>query len=92
VHLTYGIWSQWSDNPHEDLQHASDHAHTASALHDSNSNVLALLSNLDWIQRRYDQAAADAQRAATRICHAGRSEQCERSPSISDSRRAIEAS
>ena len=38
-------------------------AQKALALDDSNSDALALLSCVDWLQRRFDQAVADGERA-----------------------------
>lgn len=38
-------------------------AHAALALDDSNSDALAILSYLDFFQRRYDQQVAEAERA-----------------------------
>jgi adenylate cyclase len=57
------VWNQWSANPQADLQRGSDLAHKALALDDSNSTGLSLLSYVDWMQGRFDQAVADAQRA-----------------------------
>ena len=57
------VWNQWSESPGEDLQHASELAHAALALDDSNSDALAILSYLDFFQRRYDQQVAEAERA-----------------------------
>jgi tetratricopeptide (TPR) repeat protein len=45
------------------LKRSAELAHKALALDDSNSDALALLSHVDWLQRRFDQAVADAQRA-----------------------------
>jgi adenylate cyclase len=57
------VWSEWSAAPRADLQRASELAQKALALDDSNSTALALLSYVDWMQRRFDQAVADAERA-----------------------------
>jgi adenylate cyclase len=57
------VWNQWSANPQADLQHASEFAQKALALGDSNSVALGLLSYIDWIQLRFNQAVADAKRA-----------------------------
>ncbi len=57
------VWSEWSADPQADVQRASELAHKALALDDSNSSALRLLSYVDWIQRRFDQAVADAERA-----------------------------
>jgi TolB-like protein/class 3 adenylate cyclase/Tfp pilus assembly protein PilF len=59
----WDAFAQWSRNPQADLQRASDLAHQALALDDSNSSALGLLSRLDWMQRRFDQSVADAERA-----------------------------
>jgi tetratricopeptide (TPR) repeat protein len=56
-------WSQWSENPKADLSRASELAHKALALDDSNSSALGVLSYVDWMQQRFDQAVADAERA-----------------------------
>jgi len=60
---TNDFWNQWSADPQADLQRASELAHKALALDDSNSGALSLLSYIDWMQQRFDQAVADAQRA-----------------------------
>jgi adenylate cyclase len=60
---TNDFWNQWSADPQADLQRASELAHKALALDDSNSGALSLLSYIDWMQQRFDQAGADAQRA-----------------------------
>ena len=57
------VWNQWSADPQADLQRASELAHKALALDDSNSTALTLLTQIDWIRKRFDQAVADAQRA-----------------------------
>jgi adenylate cyclase len=59
------VWSQWSGDPQADLKRAAELAHKALALDDSNSDALALLSRADWMQRKFDQAVADAQQAVT---------------------------
>jgi adenylate cyclase len=56
-------WNQWSENPLADLGRASELAKRALALDDSNCSALALLSESDWMQMRYDQAVADGERA-----------------------------
>ena len=53
----------WSGDPQADVQRASELAQKALALDDSNSTALALLSYVDWIQRRFAQAVAGAERA-----------------------------
>jgi adenylate cyclase len=55
-------WNQWGD-PRADLRDASELAQKALALDDTNSSALALLSEIDWMQLRYDQAVADGKRA-----------------------------
>jgi TolB-like protein/Tfp pilus assembly protein PilF len=65
--LTYwwDVFTQWSEDPPADLRRSSALAHQALALDDSNSSALGLLSRLDWMQRRFDSAIADAERAVT---------------------------
>ena len=62
IYLT-SAWNQWSETPQADLEHSSELARKALALDDSNSSALALLSDNDWMQRRFDQAVADGERA-----------------------------
>jgi adenylate cyclase len=57
------VWNQWSEHPKADLERASQLVHKALALDDSNSVALNTLSYVDWMQRRYDQAVVDAERA-----------------------------
>jgi tetratricopeptide (TPR) repeat protein len=45
------------------VQRAAELAHKALALDDSNTDALALLSAIDWVQGRFDEAAGDAERA-----------------------------
>jgi adenylate cyclase len=59
----YDAYNQWSENPQADMQRSSELAHKALALDDSNSTALSALSCGDWMQRRFDQAVADGQRA-----------------------------
>jgi adenylate cyclase len=63
--VTYWLdaWKQWSENPRADLERSSQLAQKALALDDSNSEALSLLSYVDWMQRRYDRAVAEAERA-----------------------------
>jgi adenylate cyclase len=61
----YDTFSQFSENPRADLERASELAQKALALDDSNSDALVVLSDIDWLQRRSDQAVADAKRAIT---------------------------
>lgn len=56
-------WNQWGINPLTDLKHSREMAQKALALDDSNVYALALVSDLDWMQRRFDEAVADGQRA-----------------------------
>ncbi len=58
-------WNQWSANPLGDLEHAMTAARKALALDDSNATALALVSDLDWMQCRFDQAVADGERAVS---------------------------
>jgi adenylate cyclase len=62
IYLT-SAWNQWSETPRADLEHSSDLARKGLALDDSNSSALALLSDNDWMQRRFEQAVADGERA-----------------------------
>jgi tetratricopeptide (TPR) repeat protein len=54
---------RWSDNPEADLNHASELAQKALDLDDSNSAALASLCEIHWMQRRFDQAVAEGERA-----------------------------
>jgi adenylate cyclase len=56
-------WNQWSANPPADLQRSFELAQKALALDDSNSDALALVSEIDWLQRQYDKSIADGERA-----------------------------
>ena len=60
--ISGAAWNQWGD-PRADLKDASELAQKALALDDTNSSALALLSEIDWMQSRYDQAVADGKRA-----------------------------
>jgi adenylate cyclase len=53
----------WSDNPGEDLNHSSELAQKALSLDDSESGALAILCGLHWLQRRFDQAISEGERA-----------------------------
>jgi adenylate cyclase len=57
------FWNQWSDNAQADLARSFEMAHKALAVDESNSDALELLSYVDWMLRRFDQAVADAKRA-----------------------------
>jgi adenylate cyclase len=52
-----------SNSVEADLQHALELAQRALALDDSCSSALGLLSRVNWMLRRFDQALNDAQRA-----------------------------
>ena len=52
-----------SDNPEADLNHASELAQKALDLDDSNSAALPSLCEIHWMQRRFDQAVAEGERA-----------------------------
>jgi adenylate cyclase len=54
---------RWSKNPGGDLKHSSELAHNALALDDSNSSALALMSQIDWMQRQFARAVAEGERA-----------------------------
>jgi adenylate cyclase len=56
-------WNQWSENPQSDFEHSTEMARKALALDDSNCSALALLSDSDWMQTRFDQAVANGERA-----------------------------
>jgi adenylate cyclase len=64
VHLM-AAWNQWSANPLADLAQSSELARNALVLEDTNSAALALLSEGDWMQMRFDQAVVDGKRAVT---------------------------
>jgi adenylate cyclase len=53
----------WSQNPQADKERSSELVQKALALDDSNSLALAMLSYVDWMQRRFDQAVAEGERA-----------------------------
>jgi adenylate cyclase len=59
----YDAWNQWSENPHTDFERSRELAEKALALDDSNSDALALLSDVDWNERQFDQAVDNARRA-----------------------------
>jgi tetratricopeptide (TPR) repeat protein len=49
-------------NPQADLEHSRALAQKALALDDSNVYALGLVTDLDWMQRRFDEAVADGER------------------------------
>jgi adenylate cyclase len=53
---------QWSENPQADLARSYELARKALALDDSDGVALTQLCDIDWQQRRYDQAVADGER------------------------------
>ena len=53
---------RWSDNPASDLERSYELARKALVLDDSNAIALAQLSQIDWLQRRFDKAVAEAER------------------------------
>jgi adenylate cyclase len=57
------VGNQWSQDPAADLKRADDFAQKALALDDSNLTALTLISCDDVTEGKYDQAAADAERA-----------------------------
>jgi len=57
------VWNQWSDNPRADLERATELAHKALALDDTNSDALTLMCESDWMHSHFDQAVADGERA-----------------------------
>jgi len=52
----------WSENPATDLKRAAELAQHALALDDSDGTALALQCEIDWMQRRYDEAVAEGRR------------------------------
>jgi adenylate cyclase len=56
-------WNQWGANPQADLVRSAEFTQKALALDDSNADALRLLSYVNWMQRRFDQAVANAERA-----------------------------
>ena len=55
----------WSQNPEADLKHASDLARKALALDDSEARAMTSLCAADWLQRRFDEAVAECNRAVS---------------------------
>jgi adenylate cyclase len=55
-------WFGWSENRGEDLDHASQLAHKALALDDSNSYAIAKLCEIHYLQSQYDQAVTECER------------------------------
>jgi adenylate cyclase len=53
----------WSDNSAADLNHAAELAEKALSLDDSDSGALATLCEIHWLQRRFDQALSEGERA-----------------------------
>jgi adenylate cyclase len=62
IHMM-AAWNQWSGNPFADLKQATELGHKALTLDDTDSSALSLLCESDWMQKRYDQAVADGERA-----------------------------
>jgi adenylate cyclase len=54
---------RWSEHPGVDLAKSSEFAQKALALDDSNAAALTVLCYVDFLQRRYDPAVADGERA-----------------------------
>jgi len=54
---------RWSDTPQADLNRASELAQKALDLDDSNTAALVSLCEIHWMQRRFDQAVAEGERA-----------------------------
>jgi adenylate cyclase len=65
--MTYllSVWNQWSENPQVDLERATELAHKALALEDSNSDAFYVLSLADLVLGRPEQAVTDGERAIT---------------------------
>jgi adenylate cyclase len=53
---------RWSENPQIDLARSYELARKALALDDSNGTALTQLCDIDWLQRRFDQAVAEGER------------------------------
>ena len=53
---------QWSENPQADLVRSYDLARKALALDDSDGSALSQLCDIDWLQKRFDQAVAEGER------------------------------
>jgi adenylate cyclase len=53
----------WSENSGMDLRRSSELAQQALALDDSNVSALVLASRLDYLQKRFEDAVAEARRA-----------------------------
>ena len=53
---------RWSENPQADLARSYDLARKALALDDSDGSALNQLCDIDWQQRRFDQAVAEGER------------------------------
>jgi adenylate cyclase len=53
----------WSDNPPGDLNHASELAQKALEFDDSNAGAFVTLCAVDWLQKRFDQAVMECNRA-----------------------------
>jgi TolB-like protein/DNA-binding winged helix-turn-helix (wHTH) protein len=58
-------WDQWDSNYLSDFSSARELAEKALALDDSAGDALALITELDWLQGRFDQAVADGKRAVS---------------------------
>jgi adenylate cyclase len=56
-------WNQWDPNYLADFPRARELAEKALVLDDSAGDALALITELDWLQERPEQAVADGQRA-----------------------------
>jgi adenylate cyclase len=53
---------QWSENPKADSAHSYELARKALALDDSDASALNQLCDIDWQQKRFDQAVAEGER------------------------------
>ena len=53
---------RWSENPQSDLARSYELARKALALDDSDGGALTQLCDIDWQQRRFDQAVAEGER------------------------------
>jgi adenylate cyclase len=60
---TQNVLFGWSENPQADLNHASALAQKALEFDDSNVGAFETLCAADWLQRRFDEAVEECNRA-----------------------------
>jgi len=53
---------RWSENPQADLARSYELARKALALDDSNGTALTQVCDIDWLQKRFDQAVEEGER------------------------------